>query len=133
MPETGASASGLWRRLRSRRLVVVDRSMTPALWPGDRILVDPAPLREALPPVGAIVALADPEVPGRLLLKRVVALDETSGTVSVLGDARDASRDSRVFGPVPRGSLRGIAWYRYLPRSRRGPLSAEVVASVPKP
>jgi nickel-type superoxide dismutase maturation protease len=113
--------------------VVVDRSMAPVLWPGDRILVDPVPLRDAPPRVGEIVAFADPETPGRLLVKRVSARDEYAGTVTVLGDAREVSRDSRAFGPVPRASLLGVAWYRYLPRQRRGRLVPASPVAVPKP
>jgi signal peptidase I len=32
----------------------------------------------------------------------------------VLGDHRAASQDSRVFGPIPRSSVIGRAWLRYL-------------------
>jgi signal peptidase I len=35
--------------------------------------------------------------------------------VFVLGDHREASADSRVFGPVPESSIIGRAWLRYWP------------------
>ena len=38
----------------------------------------------------------------------------------LLGDNRAASRDSRHFGPVRRGLLRGPALYRYAPAAVRG-------------
>lgn len=123
MPDARAPDGWLRRRLRSRRVVVVDASMVPALTPGDRLLVDPGPGREGAPRIGDIVVLHDPQAPARLLVKRVAALDPRAGTVSVVGDAPEASRDSRAFGPVPVGSLVGVAWFRYLPRERRGPLS----------
>jgi nickel-type superoxide dismutase maturation protease len=107
--------------------------MRPALEPGDRLLVDPAPLRRQLPEVGTIVVLRDPELPRRLLVKRVVAVDAAGDRVTVLGDARAASRDSRAFGSVPRTSLLGVAWFRYLPRARRGRPDERPAADVPKP
>jgi len=55
------------------------------------------------------------------LIKRVSTVDRRTVTVEVLGDARDASTDSREFGPVPLASIRGLAVYRYAPPGRRGP------------
>jgi signal peptidase I len=37
------------------------------------------------------------------------------GSVFVLGDNRGDSIDSRSFGPVPRDSIIGRVWVRYLP------------------
>ena len=37
-----------------------------------------------------------------------------------LGDARDASTDSRDFGPVHRDRIEGVAWLRYWPPTRIG-------------
>jgi signal peptidase I len=104
--------------------------MRPALEPGDRLLVDPEAYRRAGPSRGDIVVLTDPERPDRLLVKRVVALPgETDtgagavlpGQVIVRGDF-PSSRDSRAFGPVPIDRIRGRAWFRYYPSSRRGRL-----------
>jgi nickel-type superoxide dismutase maturation protease len=106
--------------------------MRPALEPGDRLLVDPAPLRHRLPPVGAIVVLVDPEVPARRLVKRVAAVDAGREEVTVLGDAPAVSRDSRAFGPVRPERLVGVAWFRYLPRTRRGALEGADGSTVPK-
>jgi nickel-type superoxide dismutase maturation protease len=133
VPESGPLGGGWRRRLRSRRLVVVDGSMLPTLRPGDRLLVDAAPLRAAPPGVGEIVALSDPEAPSRILIKRVAGHDGPAGTVSVLGDARESSRDSRAFGPVPLRLLLGVVWFRYLPMERRGPLAAAGPEAGPKP
>jgi len=107
--------------------------MRPTLLPGDRLLVDPKPLRQGLPSVGAIVVLTDPEVPSRQLVKRVTALDRPGARVTVLGDDSAVSRDSRAFGPVPRSALIGVAWFRYLPMDRRGPLGEGERPGVPKP
>lgn len=124
MPEANTPVASLRRRWRSRRCVVVDGSMRPTLEPGDRLLVDPAPVRTALPGIGAIVVFRDPHAVERQLVKRVVERDPARDTVTVRGDAVEGSRDSRSFGDVPRHALVGIAWYRYLPLPRRGPLEA---------
>jgi nickel-type superoxide dismutase maturation protease len=107
-----------FRRWRSRRVVVADESMTPTLFPGDRLLIDPAAYRRRLPSVGELVVLIDPEAPERWLIKRVRAVDPTERTVDVRGDAVERARDSRRFGPVPLRSLVGRAYRIYFPRER---------------
>lgn len=92
--------------------------MSPALVPGDRLLV--VPLRRPRP--GQVVALADPRDPRRTLVKRVAAVGSTG--VDVRGDDPAASTDSRTFGPVPRTTLYGRAAYRYFPAPRVGRLGA---------
>jgi len=52
--------------------------------------------------------------PGRI--KYVLGSDE----YIVLGDNRDASLDSRAFGPVKRDELVGRVWIRGLPLNRAG-------------
>jgi hypothetical protein len=90
--------------------------MAPVLLDGDRLLV----LGAARVDVGDIVAFADPEGSGLVLVKRVVATGAVD--VEVAGDNREASRDSRQFGPVPRRALLGRAVYRYHPAGRVGRL-----------
>ncbi len=133
MPE-GRTAEGptdgLRRRWRSRRFVVRDRSMLPAFFPGDRLRVDPRPGRPLVR--GDVVAVRDPEAPGRLLLKRIAAVGgETApdgstvpkNALFVVGDRAERSRDSRAFGPVDRDAVVGVVWFRYLPEGRRGPVA----------
>ena len=77
--------------------------MAPTLLPGDRLLILPAwRLR-----VGDIVVVDDGSRP---MVKRVASL--TRSTVTVVGDT------SGRFGPVPRSSVVGRAWYRYAPPGR---------------
>lgn len=99
------------------RVEVAGTSMAPALAPGDRLVVRRRPRRLA---VGALVVVADPRDPGRLVVKRVAALG--AGGVTVLGDNPAASTDSRTFGPLPRAAVRGRVVYRYAPADRAGPV-----------
>lgn len=95
------------------RVEVEGPSMLPALSPGERLVVH----RTRRVRNGDIVVVIDPEDETRTLIKRVTAV--TSDVVYVLGDNRQASRDSADFGPVERALVVGRAWYRYFPRERR--------------
>ncbi|MGH9127234.1 MAG: S26 family signal peptidase [Acidimicrobiales bacterium] len=101
------------------RVAVEGDSMQPALAPGDRLLVVAWPVVRP----GDVVAVEDPRG-GRLLVKRVTAVDRRRRLVSVEGDNREASTDSRVFGPVPNAAIAGKAVYRYAPRPRAGPVAS---------
>jgi len=90
--------------------------MLPALAPGDRLLVVRSPVLEP----GDVVALVDPEAPGRILVKRVARLHALE--VEVRGDNEQVSRDSRQFGPVSRRDVLGRAVYRYHPPAAAGRL-----------
>ena len=74
--------------------------MEPALEPGDWLLVDPEGYAERPPAPGELVLAPDPREPARLLIKRVASIDH-DGRLELLGDALEASTDSRVFGTVP--------------------------------
>ena len=111
-------------------MIVHDDSMRPTFLPGDRLYVDPRPDRPLT--VGDVVALRDPERPGRLLLKRVVRLEPCEPGATgpppvafvVEGDNAAQSRDSRHFGPVLADALVGLVWFRYAPASRAGPVAS---------
>jgi hypothetical protein len=139
-PTSGPGSARLdrWARLRrwarSRRVVVRDGSMRPTLWPGDRLLVDPAAFRYRPPGLGQLVVVRDPEGTDRWLVKRVEQVAGgllaggtrvPNGTVYVQGDDAAASRDSRAFGPVPLGLVVGRPWFRDLPEERRGPVGED--------
>jgi nickel-type superoxide dismutase maturation protease len=117
----GALAAGLGALL-GRGFDVVEvrgRSMTPALWPGERLLV--LPLRRE-PRVGEIVLAPDPRQPSRELVKRVAAVDRTG--VILRGDNPAASTDARTFGGVPAERVRWRAVARTWPPGRIGRLRA---------
>ena len=54
-----------------------------------------------------------------------------SGDIFVMGDHREASADSRTFGPVPLTSVIGRAWLRYWPLSTFGLISTPTYEGVP--
>ena len=115
-----AAVAGAWRSF--RRVEVRGGSMSPALLPGDRLVVVARPWSPPRwPRPGEVVAVRDPREPSRVLIKRVIAVDRPRGTIEVAGDAPDTSTDSRQFGPVPRASVVGRAVYRYAPVGRSGP------------
>jgi signal peptidase I len=88
--------------------------MVPCLLPGDRLLV----ARLHRPRPGDLVAVRDPRLPHRRLVKRVASVP--SAGLDVRGDAPARSTDSRLFGPVPETSVVGIVLYRYGPPGRPG-------------
>jgi nickel-type superoxide dismutase maturation protease len=91
--------------------------MQPVLQPNDRLIVTSwVRLRPR-----DLVVFVDPEARRTHLVKRVEAISAT-GEVVVRGDNPNVSRDSRHFGPVPRGLIVGRVVYRYLPGARRGRL-----------
>jgi nickel-type superoxide dismutase maturation protease len=115
-------ASWIGTRLRrswEARVAVAGRSMEPALEPGDWLLVDPRAYIDRPPKTDQLVLAPDPRDPTRLLIKRVgsVAID---GRLELLGDAADISTDSRMFGSIDVGSVRGRPWFRYWPPARVG-------------
>jgi len=101
------------------RVAVAGRSMEPAIADGDWLLVDPEAWRGGPPEPGALVLLADPRAPERLLVKRVHAV-LPDATLDLRGDAPDRSTDSRHFGPVPVDALLGRPWLRIHPLRRVG-------------
>ena len=128
----GLLVAGLLLAPSIRRVEVEGGSMAPALLAGDRLVVVGRSRWARLaasgrwPAPGEVVAVRDPRLPARILIKRVGTVDRQEGTITVLGDAFP-STDSRTFGPVARSSVVGWAVYRYAPSDRvgRGPWAAE--------
>ena len=122
-------------RWRFARYAVTGASMTPALAPGDYLVVDRRAYARRAPAPGEVVVARDPRDASREIVKRVAA--SSAGGVELRGDNVAASSDSRVFGPVPRAAIAGRALWRYWPRGRFGPVparasSASTSASVGK-
>jgi len=99
------------------RFRVEQRSMSPALNPGDFVLVNRWAYRSREPAVGDLVVFRDPERAGRYLCKRVADVP-AAGWYVVRGDNEAVSRDSRWFGPIPRSLIVGKVWRSARGRSR---------------
>ena len=112
--------------------------MSPAIMPGDWLIVDPT--IGHWPRRGSVVVFREPDS-DELAIKRVAAgpgdrvpyaegyLILASDEAWLLSDAPDGELmaaglgqpiDSRRYGPVPVGQLVGRAWFRYGPASRIG-------------
>jgi signal peptidase I len=125
--------------------------MSPAIEPGDWLLVDPTTVR--WPRRGSIVVFHEPD-DGGLALKRIAAgpgdrvpfaqgyleladdeawllSDATSEATAALGFGEPI--DSRVYGPVPVELLVGRAWFRYSPLARVGRLGRVGRPGGPRP
>jgi signal peptidase I len=129
LPKLSAS----WRRALGGtwRVAVAEESMSPALAPGDWLLLDPTPRR--WPRRGSIVVFREPDSE-TLAIKRVAAGPGDRVRISagalhlgpdeawLLGDNPAVSLDSRRYGPVTLEALVGRAWFRYGPIRRIGPV-----------
>ena len=112
--------------------------MSPAIEPGDWLLVDPTTRR--WPRRGSVVAFREPDG-GDLAVKRVEArsgdrvafadgylimgpdeawLTADATTAATAGAGYGPPIDSRRFGPVPLELLVGRVWFRYGPLERIG-------------
>lgn len=102
------------------RVAVAERSMEPALHPGDWLLI-----RRAVRPGGAVrlrpgqlVVAHHPGRPGMLVVKRLARREAGGWWLSSDNPAAGAV-DSRAFGPVPDRLVEGRVLMRYR-RSRGG-------------
>ena len=96
------------------------RSMAPTLRPGDRLLVERLTFRLRGPRPGDLVLAADPRMPRRELVKRVVLVNGEA--VTLIGDNPSASTDSLAFGDVPRSAIAWRVVLRYARVARATPL-----------
>jgi signal peptidase I len=89
--------------LGGRPTLVLTGSMAPAVRAGDIVVVEP--VRRPRP--GAIVLVADPAVPGRRLLHRLVRI-RPDGALVTKGDANPVADST----PVPPGNVLGVVRLR---------------------
>ena len=105
------------------RVAVVDRSMEPALYPGDWLLVRRAarPGRQVRVRPGQLVIARHPARPDLLLVKRA-ARREPGGWWLAADNLPAGAADSRTFGVVPDRLIEGRVLLRYRrARSRQAP------------
>jgi nickel-type superoxide dismutase maturation protease len=102
------------------RVAVAERSMEPALRPGDWLLVRRRVRPGRPPPVrpGQVVIARHPAEPARLLVKRAARPGPDGWWLESDNPAAGAV-DSRDFGPVPSALIEGRVLLRY-GRARRG-------------
>jgi nickel-type superoxide dismutase maturation protease len=96
------------------RVAVAERSMLPALHPGDWLLAWRT--RRVRP--GQLVLAWHPERPGLLLVKRV-AWREGRGWWLASDNPGDGAVDSARFGPVADDQVVAVVLLRYWPLRRR--------------
>ena len=96
------------------RAAVEERSMLPALHPGDWLLA----LRTTRIRPGQIVLAWHPQRPGFLLVKRV-AWREEAGWWLASDNPGAGAVDSARFGPVPAEKIVAVVLVRYWPIRRR--------------
>ncbi|KAL3423286.1 mitochondrial inner membrane protease subunit [Phlyctema vagabunda] len=113
-------------------------SMLPTLEvAGERLLINKAYRRGRDVKVGDLVSFKAMDVPGKLVLKRVVGMSGDyvmrytpgsgnpemiqvpQGHVWVVGDNMSSSSDSRIFGPVPMALILGRITAKVFPFSER--------------
>jgi nickel-type superoxide dismutase maturation protease len=95
-------------------VAVAERSMEPALRPGDWLLVRramrPGHSLRLLP--GHLVVARHPQRPSMLIVKRV-AKREPGGWWLASDNPAAGAVDSRAFGPVPESMIEGKVLLRY--------------------
>ena len=106
---------------------IAGASMEPQVMVGDRVIVDKTAYRRFPPAVGDVVVHVFPDDRSKVFIRRVEGLPgdtvrlaggrETTvphGEVCVLGNGREGSLDSRVFGTIPLrdvvGKARQVYW-----------------------
>jgi len=126
----GLAAAYGFRRWRPFRIEVEGTSMRPTLEPGDwAIAVRARRLRR-----GDIVVVEHPDRVGFELVKRVTHPPDDMAPdglglvdrVWVEGDDPEGSSDSRTFGPLPMGLVRGRVWFVWWPPGRIRALGTQV-------
>lgn len=102
------------------RVAVAERSMEPALRPGDWLLVRRSTRARRPPRIrpGQVVIARHPGDPGLLLVKRV-ARREQPGWWLESDNPGAGAVDSRSFGAVPPTLIEGRVVLRYWPARRR--------------
>jgi nickel-type superoxide dismutase maturation protease len=105
------------------RAVVVERSMEPALRPGDWLLVvrrTMALRRLVRVRPGQLVVARHPEQPGMLIVKRAQWREGGAWWLASDNPAAPGAEDSSAYGAVPASLIEGrvLLRYRRAPRTR---------------
>ncbi|KAG7188917.1 hypothetical protein KM043_008518 [Ampulex compressa] len=115
----------------------VGNSMEPTLKDRDMLLVECISIKYGNFKKGDVIICKCPVNPDRYICKRVIGLagDKVDGGIVVpvghvwlQGDNTNNSLDSRLFGPVPLGLLRGRVFFKILPPNDIGLIATKNLA-----
>ena len=107
-------------------------SMEPTYHDGDYLIVDEISYRVSNPKKDDVIIFRYPKNPKVFFIKRIIALPNEEIILDgkgirlkydehcVMGDNRDASSDSRVWGPVPKNLIVGRSIVRLWPLNKIG-------------
>ena len=113
--------------MKFRLMRIQGESMSPALSPGELVVISHRAYRARRPRRGELVAARPAACGGRALVKRIAGLPHEQIEIEgrrwqlgedqffLLGDLAEHSRDSRSFGPVNREELIGPVRARVWP------------------
>jgi signal peptidase I len=118
--------------------IVSGASMQPTFENGDYLIVDEFSYHFRKPRAGEVVIFRYPLDPSKFFIKRIEVVGEDTVEIEgrrielekeeyfVLGDNRQASSDSRRWGPVPEDLIIGRAFLRLWPFKDAGVLPGEI-------
>ena len=112
--------------------LVSGASMEPTYRDGDYLIVDEISYRVSAPKKDDVIIFRYPKNPSTFFIKRIIALPNEEIILDgkdiklkndeyfVMGDNRDASSDSRIWGPVPKKMIIGRSIARLWPLNKIG-------------
>ena len=112
--------------------LVSGASMEPTYHDGDYLIVDEISYRVSQPKKDDVIIFRYPKDPSTFFIKRIIALPNEEIILDgkeiklrgdeyfVMGDNRDASSDSRIWGPVPKKLIVGRSIARLWPLNKIG-------------
>ena len=107
--------------------IVSGASMDPTFYNGDYLIVDELSFHFRKPAKNEVIIFRYPEDPSKFFIKRIIALPgeeiKYKGNIIILGqdqyfvmgDNRDVSSDSRLWGPIDEKYVIGRAFLRLWP------------------
>lgn len=112
--------------------LVSGASMEPTYHDGDYLIVDEISYRVSAPKKDDVIIFRYPKNPSTFFIKRIIGLPNEEIILDgkeiklkgdeyfVMGDNRDASSDSRIWGPVPKKMIIGRSIVRLWPLNKIG-------------
>lgn len=126
----------------AKPFIVYGASMEPTLENGDYLIIDEISYRFREPEKGDIIVFHYPLDPSKYFIKRIIGIPGETLTIGdqtinlsqdeyfVMGDNREASSDSRIWGPVPENLVVGRTIVRLWPFNKINILPGQNITSV---